>query len=302
MKIYSKLVRPNKKHNDRLKQYPKGSILLLQVVCVDCSVTERELITIFKNKYIHRKDIGNEYFEGDYKDMMDVIFENIKLNLNKINIYNKYDSEIKEKPVKEKKEKPIKEKKEKPVKEIKEICDFELIPSFLKDFEITGDATHYILFSDIKSWLYKLNVEFTINKLFTMNKLLTEIQNYCKKNQFTIIKNDKKLIKNTIRIVWIGLKYKNEQIIEEQKNSIDENKIITTFLENFDITDNKNDFVLSSTIQSWIKDSNSNITMKKFGTIIRKHCSTKKYLNIIVGVKKKNNNKTFRAWIGIKHK
>ena len=61
-------------NHERFKQYPKGSILLFQMICSDCNDNEKQIIELFKNKYIHRKDIGNEYFEGDYTQMMDDIY------------------------------------------------------------------------------------------------------------------------------------------------------------------------------------------------------------------------------------
>jgi hypothetical protein len=62
----------------RFNQYPKGSILLYQSHCNDCKSIESILIKIFKTKFIHRSDIGNEYFEGNHKDMIDIIFQTIK--------------------------------------------------------------------------------------------------------------------------------------------------------------------------------------------------------------------------------
>jgi len=38
---------------------------------------EKKLISDFKNKYKHRKDLGNEYFEGDYNDMINDIHNKI---------------------------------------------------------------------------------------------------------------------------------------------------------------------------------------------------------------------------------
>jgi hypothetical protein len=58
---------------ERVNQYPKGSDLLIQIRCIDCITLEKELITIFKDKFIQRKDIGNEYFEGDSEIMIDLI-------------------------------------------------------------------------------------------------------------------------------------------------------------------------------------------------------------------------------------
>lgn len=58
----------------RFKQYPKGSRLLLQIICFDCDVLETRLIKEFKKKFIHRSDIGAEYFEGNYTRMIEIIY------------------------------------------------------------------------------------------------------------------------------------------------------------------------------------------------------------------------------------
>ena len=62
----------------RFKQYPKGSWLIMQIICNDCTILEREVIKLFTERFILRKDIGNEYFEGDYRSMIDVIYSAIK--------------------------------------------------------------------------------------------------------------------------------------------------------------------------------------------------------------------------------
>lgn len=58
----------------RFNQYPKQSKLLLQIVCDDCDELEKRLLKIFKEKYIHCRDIGNEYFQGDCEDMIQTIY------------------------------------------------------------------------------------------------------------------------------------------------------------------------------------------------------------------------------------
>ena len=63
---------------ERFNQYPKGSLLLFQMICNDCKNIENCLIKIFKEKFIQRKDIGTEYFEGNYKSMIDIIYLTIK--------------------------------------------------------------------------------------------------------------------------------------------------------------------------------------------------------------------------------
>jgi hypothetical protein len=67
-----------KPNHQRFNQYPKGSILLFQMICSDCNYFEKKLIALFKEKFVLRKDIGNEYFEGNYEIMMDYIYSTIR--------------------------------------------------------------------------------------------------------------------------------------------------------------------------------------------------------------------------------
>jgi len=73
-----KIGKTKQENNKRFLQYPNGSILLLQSLCFDCDELEKKIIKLFKEKYIYRKDIGNEYFEGDYELMLIDIHKNIK--------------------------------------------------------------------------------------------------------------------------------------------------------------------------------------------------------------------------------
>lgn len=72
-----KMGKTKQENLQRFKQYPKGSKLLLQHICNDCDMLEKKLISDFKNKYKHRKDLGNEYFEGNYNDMIKDIHNKI---------------------------------------------------------------------------------------------------------------------------------------------------------------------------------------------------------------------------------
>lgn len=73
----------------RLKEYPKNSELLGSFECDDCIFIERMLIRLFKTNYIHRNDIGNEYFEGNINNMINNINETIeKYKINSINNIN----------------------------------------------------------------------------------------------------------------------------------------------------------------------------------------------------------------------
>lgn len=77
----------------RFNQYPKGSILLFQIICDDCKKNESKIIKLMKEKFILRKDIGNEYFEGDYKSMIDLIYKNITFG-NDIDEFENYKMDV----------------------------------------------------------------------------------------------------------------------------------------------------------------------------------------------------------------
>ena len=73
-----KVGKTTQSNNKRIKQYPKGSMLLYQSICQNCGNIEKQIIKKFKEEFKQRKDIGTEYFEGDYKIMIDIIYLIIK--------------------------------------------------------------------------------------------------------------------------------------------------------------------------------------------------------------------------------
>ena len=70
----------------RICNYPNGTKLLFQTICHNCDILEKKLINIFKNKYELQKNIGLEYFKGNYKEMIKDIY---KLIFNKEEIIEK---------------------------------------------------------------------------------------------------------------------------------------------------------------------------------------------------------------------
>jgi hypothetical protein len=87
-----KVGKSKQENNKRINQYPKQSKLILQILCDNCDILEKELIISFKNKYNHRKDIGNEYFEGEHEDMIKNIFYT-RNNFDDIINYEKIEKE-----------------------------------------------------------------------------------------------------------------------------------------------------------------------------------------------------------------
>ena len=73
-----KVGRTTQENHKRFKDYPKDSLLLFQIICKDCKYIEKIIINKFKEKFKQRKDIGIEYFEGDYEEMIEIIYSNVK--------------------------------------------------------------------------------------------------------------------------------------------------------------------------------------------------------------------------------
>ena len=104
-----KIGKTKQENLQRIKSYPNGSILLLYIITNDCDKKEKEIIQKFKELFIHKKDIGNEYFMGDYNHMINIILSiisnessliessliesSLNDNLNSI-VYFDYDNKI----------------------------------------------------------------------------------------------------------------------------------------------------------------------------------------------------------------
>jgi len=65
----------------RFNQYPKGSKLISQYDCFDCDIVEKNIIHMFKSKYVQRTEYGVEYFEGYIIQMKDDIYALTKENI-----------------------------------------------------------------------------------------------------------------------------------------------------------------------------------------------------------------------------
>ena len=62
----------------RIKKYPKGSSAIVLLECCNSVQCEKDLLSIFKQKFTQNKYYGLEYFEGDKIDMMEVICKEVK--------------------------------------------------------------------------------------------------------------------------------------------------------------------------------------------------------------------------------
>ena len=75
-----KIGKTKQENLQRIKSYPNGSIILLYIITNDCDKKEKEIIQKFKEHFIHKKDIGNEYFMGDYNHMINIILSIISIS------------------------------------------------------------------------------------------------------------------------------------------------------------------------------------------------------------------------------
>jgi hypothetical protein len=67
----------------RFNSYPNSSQLLFHMICSNCDKIERNIINLFKRKYILRGEIGKEYFQGNLNYMLnDIIYEIFNYNIN----------------------------------------------------------------------------------------------------------------------------------------------------------------------------------------------------------------------------
>ena len=71
------------------------------------------------------------------------------------------------------------------------------------------------------------------------------------------------------------------------------------FLQEYEVTNDENDFVRSSEIQEWLELGKYGITMKKFGMELKQYI-LKHNLDNVCNNLKKINGKPLRIWSGIK--
>ena len=64
-----KIGRTAQPHLKRANSYPKGSDLKFQMSVINSHKVETQIIKLFEQEFIRRRDLGSEYFEGDVEDM-----------------------------------------------------------------------------------------------------------------------------------------------------------------------------------------------------------------------------------------
>ena len=78
-----------------------------------------------------------------------------------------------------------------------------------------------------------------------------------------------------------------------------ETNVIDSFKMSFQITNEPEDFVMSTTIQQWLTDEKKGITITKFGMEMNRYAHIQKLEHIQVKVRK-IQGKSVRVWTGIR--
>lgn len=127
-----KIGKTKKLNFHRFNQYPRGSVLLFQTNCNDCDICETKILKLFNSKYKRRKDIGLEYFEGDYlqmkKDICNIVDNNV-------------DVKVEPKIVKKKIKKVVNKVVNKVINKVKEIKKNNIIEQKIIDTKCEGSRT-----------------------------------------------------------------------------------------------------------------------------------------------------------------
>jgi hypothetical protein len=87
---------------------------------------------------------------------------------------------------------------------------------------------------------------------------------------------------------------------KEEWFNISKDCTIQELMNDFEITNNPDDFIKSSDLQEWLDGKKMNISMKKLGLEFNKYCSIQQHNNCSTSNVKKINGKTHRVWSGIK--
>ena len=94
-----KIGKSSKPGANRTSQYPKGSILYFLITVSNEDLIEHKIIELFSKEFIHKKEYGNEYFEGEYNEiitsMLKIINEVGKCSDNKVKCESDINDDIK---------------------------------------------------------------------------------------------------------------------------------------------------------------------------------------------------------------
>ena len=246
-----KIGKSKQENNKRINQYPKQSKLILQILCDNCDILEKELIISFKNKYNHRKDIGNEYFEGEHEDMIKNIFYT-RNNIDDIVNYEKIEKEKTQEEIKKellKKENDIKIQEEKKLL-LKQEKEFNIQKKELLKELITKQKENEKKQKElIKQAINKEKQN--LKQIENEKKELEKIENEIKKKELQKLENEiKKKELEKLENEIIKEKLKNEEL-EKIENEIKKEIDVKYNLENENHLKKESNNIISHIIRNY---------------------------------------------------
>lgn len=251
----------------RIKQYPKGSVLVYSCYSDDIKKSENEIIELFASKFKQRRDIGTESFEGDLKHMISFIHTIVNFDQSyKVKPIEKIDNDVIEKYDKDK-------------------IFNENVKQFSEN-DICDDPTSFLF---LKVVMNLWNTRFP-DFILTQNNFTRVFQKYL--GVINIDKNNK--------LGWSNKKFREK--IKQNYNNNKCNDLYKDFIEkNIEKTKNEFDRIsqpeLGKICIRWFSDNHKSIKYKKNSV---KQAMENIYGNIIEGIRI-NNNST-NGWCFVKWK
>ena len=136
---------------------------------------------------------------------------------------------------------------------------------------------------------FELKIDTNINNEFLTDKFKQAFERILFDEYLKFIKNGKNDIEpdeiKNFKNDWVG--------------TGGDEKLISTFLESYELTDNTDDYVKSNEMETWVKSEKLNLSFTKFIIELKKYCKIKNYTNI-ESKNKRFGGKVIKIWTGIK--
>lgn len=253
----------------RIKQYPKGSVLVYSCYSDNIKKSEDEIIELFSTKFKQRRDIGTESFEGELKEMISFIHTIVNFDQSyQVKPIGKIDNNVIEKYNKDK-------------------IFNDNVAEFVEN-DICDDPANFLF---LKAVMDLWNTRFP-DFILTQNNFTRIFQKYL--GEINIDKNNK--------LGWSNKKFREKLRQKNNNNECNENDLYKDFIErNIEKTNNKFDRIsqpeLGTVCIKWFINNHKSIKYKKNSVKLAMEYI---YGNIIEGIRI-NNNST-NGWCFVKWK
>ena len=147
------------------------------------------------------------------------------------------------------------------------------------------------------------------NKQYVLNPTLS---NQLQKIDYKIIETEMKTDKFKQHVMYMFIQYYSKFLMNGEMEKPfcmrvakddwvgESSDPLDAFKDNFEITNNPDDYVESNDIQKWIDEEKLGITMKKLGVDLKTFIDNNNFDKVEIGKKKRVDGKPVRVWTGIK--